>query len=465
MLIALVAVPTATAAYPGGNGKIAFASDRDPDGIYVMNPDGSHEEARATAFPDSLREPEWSPDGMRIAFVNDSSTAVRVMNADGTGKKTLAVGRSPTWSPDGTKIAYIGYADGWGVYVMNADGTDQTKLYDAAGLEPDALAWSPDGAALLVSGAGGIRLANADGSGGITSLGTGANADWSPDGTRIALAWGSDIYVMNRDGTGLVPITNDDVRDDFPAWSPDGTRVVFERESDDGYSTIAVVNADGSGLRNLTDGMNPNTQPDWQPLSLQLRSSRSTVDYRRPFTVRAHLFWAGRTTNGTVSLYRIPSGGSKALVARKAVDGAGDAAFRVTARKRTTYVLEWAGDGTHGPASDAVVVQVRALTKARLSGHYGASGRYALYRLGTRIALTGTVVPKHAGKRMLFTAEKRVGRSWRRFAEGAFRIKANGSVTAYLAPGTRGAYRVRTTFLGDRDHLRSSSAWKYLKVT
>lgn len=459
------------AAYPGGNGKLAFVSDRDDfSGIYVMNPDGSGMNDLALAFPDYLGEPVWSPNGNTIAFINDSDGVIRVMNADGSGKTTLAVGRSPTWSPDGARIAYIGYASGWGVYVMDADGTDQTKLYDASPtLNPEALAWSPDGAALVVSGTDGIRLANADGSGGITFLGQGANANWSPDGMRIVFARSdggdSEIHVMDRDGTDVVPITNNDVSDNFPAWSPDGTKIAFETESDDGYDVIAVVDVDGSGLRILTPHFSTNTQPDWQPLWVVMRASRSIVDYGGSLTINAHLVWFETTTNANLSLFKIPSGGSKMLVASKVVDGAGDSSFRVKPEKRTTYVLEWAGDDTHAATSVTVLIQVRARTTTGIFGFYARSGRYALYRLGSDVVQRGKVAPNHAGKRLAFMAQRRVGGSWRDVADATFRIRANGSVTARLTPGSRATYRVRNTFLADRDHLRDSSAWLYFKVT
>src|SRR5919201_7089018 len=57
-------------------------------------------------------------------------------NQDGTGLTTLARGLDASWSPDGMRIAYVGPGEQGGrdVYVMNADGSGQTRL--TTGLAP-----------------------------------------------------------------------------------------------------------------------------------------------------------------------------------------------------------------------------------------------------------------------------------------------------------------------------------------
>ena len=85
----------------------------------------------------------------RIAFVSTraGNAEIYVMNADGSDQTNLindpAVDSAPTWSPDGAKIAFYSDRDGNGeIYVMNADGSDQTNLTNDP--EDDwAPAWSP----------------------------------------------------------------------------------------------------------------------------------------------------------------------------------------------------------------------------------------------------------------------------------------------------------------------------------
>ena len=93
--------------------------------------------------------PTWSPDGSRIAFDSerDGNLEVYVMNADGTGQTRLtdnpAADGVPAWSPDGSRIAFMSNRDGdYEIYVMNTDGSGQTRLTvnSAADVAP---AWSP----------------------------------------------------------------------------------------------------------------------------------------------------------------------------------------------------------------------------------------------------------------------------------------------------------------------------------
>ena len=79
--------------------------------------------------------PAWSPDGTKIAFTSDRDgiPKIYVMNADGTNQTRItdnpASDEAPAWSPDGSKIAFTSDRDGNPeIYVMNADGTDQTRL-------------------------------------------------------------------------------------------------------------------------------------------------------------------------------------------------------------------------------------------------------------------------------------------------------------------------------------------------
>ena len=65
-----------------------------------------------------------------------------IVQADGSGLTRMTdntvVDTSPTWSPDGQSIAYVSDQGGvWAVWVMNADGSNQRKLFNMKG--------SPDG--------------------------------------------------------------------------------------------------------------------------------------------------------------------------------------------------------------------------------------------------------------------------------------------------------------------------------
>jgi TolB protein len=94
--------------------------------------------------------PSFSPDGNRIAFMSQrdgGNAEVYVMNADGTGQtrltKTHAWDTYPAFSPDGNQIAFQSDRDGnHEIYVMNLRGQGVTRITNHAAVDsaPD---WQP----------------------------------------------------------------------------------------------------------------------------------------------------------------------------------------------------------------------------------------------------------------------------------------------------------------------------------
>ena len=269
------------AAFPGKNGKIAFASRRDNNNdIYVMNADGSAP-TRLTTNPATDWAPAWSPDGSRITFYStrDGNQEIYVMNADGTGQINLTNNAGndyfASWSPDGAKITFTSNRDGnQEIYTMNPDGSGLTRITNNAA--NDTLPnWSPDGNKIAFTtnrdGNNEIYTMNPDGSG-VIRLTTTTTSDgfpsWSPDGNKIAFTTNRDgnneIYTMNPDGSGLTRITNNAANDLMPRWSPDGTKFTFISNRD-GNQEVYVMNADGTGQVNISNNAAYDEFPDWQP--------------------------------------------------------------------------------------------------------------------------------------------------------------------------------------------------------
>src|SRR5215216_6570468 len=249
-----------------------------------------------------------------------------VMDADGTNQTNLTNTPDtnegqPAWSPDGTKIAFTGPGDlnedgsgGLGdVYVMDADGTNQTNLTDT----PDDLeyqpSWAPSGAQItfvreipgeIISEQSDIFVMDANGQTPATKLTqTDENESapaWSPDGTKIAFAGvrnqGWEIVTMDPNGQNEAILTGDsfDGEDRGPDWSPDSTMVVFQKSDNSGGSggdpwEIWAVNSDGSGDTNLTNHPSDDMGPSWSPDGSEITFT-STRDATEEDPFRADIY-------------------------------------------------------------------------------------------------------------------------------------------------------------------------------
>jgi Tol biopolymer transport system component len=119
--------------------------------LITLDPDGGNVVRLANGIS---YDPDWSPDGTRIAYMCRRLTHadVCVVNADGTGRVDLtgshAVDWSPSWSPSGTQIIWAtskgisGFGD---LRVMGDDGTGQIRVTDTRKVdeyEPDWIAFA-----------------------------------------------------------------------------------------------------------------------------------------------------------------------------------------------------------------------------------------------------------------------------------------------------------------------------------
>jgi len=282
----------------GGNGQIAFVSDRDgnPE-IYVINTDGTGA-TRLTENPAGDYAPAWSPDGARIAFYSerDGNAEIYVMDADGSNltrlTKNPANDYAPAWSPDGKKITFHShrYLGAGRIFIMNADGSNVTRLTDPA-WDDWSPAWSPDGRQIVFNSSRNnhrdIWLMNADGSGMKNLTKNPADdwwPDWSPDGTRITFHSARDgnfeIYTIKTDSSEISRLTDHPASDYDPVWSPDGRQIAF---TSDRFVNLEIwlMNADGSGVTNLTRHPAHDWAPTWRPegtkpIALSLEETKDT---------------------------------------------------------------------------------------------------------------------------------------------------------------------------------------------
>jgi Tol biopolymer transport system component len=138
--------------------------------IFTMKVDGSHlTQLTQTSTPTTSEDhaADWSPDGTKIAFVRDNTTAtphnegaIEVMNADGSNVRRLTPFRidaaDPHWSPNGKQILFNTYANATpgnsaNLFTMRANGTHRAALthYTGGTIQAFADGWSPNGRQIL----------------------------------------------------------------------------------------------------------------------------------------------------------------------------------------------------------------------------------------------------------------------------------------------------------------------------
>jgi Tol biopolymer transport system component len=224
---------------------------------------------RSTAVPTAPRAPVG-----KIAFsVNRGDLApdkqVWVMNADGTGaKQVLDRASSPVWSPDGSRIFYYHWEDG--IYVANADGSNQHKLVGESNakyldISHDGrwLAWTTQS---TQSAPKNIDAVLADGTGRRSLVSGGSLPAWSPDDTQLVFHSCRDttcgLFKANSAGGASVLFTTDVGA--VPAWSPNGQRITYQIDVD-GIKQIFIINANGTGKKQLTHTTAHHVGAQWSP--------------------------------------------------------------------------------------------------------------------------------------------------------------------------------------------------------
>ena len=145
--------------------RLAFTrSDFDED-VYRLAIGGSLTPLLTSAFFDI--DPEYSPDGTRVAFASDRAGELEiwVANADGSEARQLThraghVAGSPDWSPDGRRLVFDGPGDDTHdsrVWTINTEGGTARQLTSGPG-EQVQPTWSADGTYIYFSStAGGQR--------------------------------------------------------------------------------------------------------------------------------------------------------------------------------------------------------------------------------------------------------------------------------------------------------------------
>jgi eukaryotic-like serine/threonine-protein kinase len=292
------AADTAPSFSPDGE-HIAFRSERDGEGIYVMGSTGESVK-RLTDFG---HDPSWSPDGKQIVFSSgsgqnpwsrDALAQLWVVPSSGLGEISQLTKQGdavqPRWSPHGKRIAFWGLRNGSGqrdIWTIAADSKDEpapVAVTNDPAMDWDPV-WSPDGRSLyFASERGGSmnlwRVAIDEASGRTrgepapvtTPSPTSGSISLSRDGRQM-------MYVSSDRRSSIMRFGFDSAagrvieppRPVFQASrviytqdiSPDGRWVAFSTLG--GQEDLFVVRSDGTGYRQITDDAFHDRGPKWSP--------------------------------------------------------------------------------------------------------------------------------------------------------------------------------------------------------
>ena len=203
---------------------------------------------------------------IRHGLKDNKDYEIATAHLDGSNYRRLtnSVGDdvAPAWSPDGKRIAFISSIEGYGVHVMDADGSNVVNVGGGSSALRARPAWSPDGRHLAFRQSRFLHVVDTE-SYGTVNLGSIATVPaWSPDGAWIAAVSHTEfhLYVTRPDGSETRKVFTPDEKSQLGisdlSWSLDGSKLrffLYEKLLDTNKRTLYQIGTDGSNLQEILE--------------------------------------------------------------------------------------------------------------------------------------------------------------------------------------------------------------------
>jgi dipeptidyl aminopeptidase/acylaminoacyl peptidase len=199
---------------------------------------------QVTASDKAVSDPQWSPDGRRLAYVRDDE--IWVVEADGSRSTRVVAkpgsGRLPRWSPDGRRLAFLSRRRGWTqVWLIDAPvprrgrpahdpKPPQAVALTSSGVDVEAFTWAPDGERLAVM------------------------APWVTDDPETA-----QVAIVDVSSGSVDIAAGRDSHDTGASWLADGSLLYLSDAS--GWFQVVRRTADGHDRIVLTQGEREHGEP------------------------------------------------------------------------------------------------------------------------------------------------------------------------------------------------------------
>ncbi len=236
-------------------------------------------------------EPQISPDGSQIVYVRNfmdvmkdvSRSSLWTVSSDGSAHRPLTDGdgtqRQPRWSPDGTRLAYVATVNGSPQLYLRWNDTGQTARLTQLTRPPASLTWSPDGKWLAFS-----MLVPEEVEPLVAMPKAPKDAEWAKpakvvrqftyrfDGRGYLEDGYRQLFVVSSEGGTPRQLTFGPYHHDGKfAWTPDSEYLIFSAnrqkdwELDPRESELYELKLSDAAIRRLTNRKGPDMDPTVSP--------------------------------------------------------------------------------------------------------------------------------------------------------------------------------------------------------